>query len=77
MNSLPDASSSRAAHVEPRGQQRDVVLRALDRGIRLHLDDLLLCLGELRFRLLERVLLIGRIELDHRFAGLHRRARSA
>ena len=66
-----------APHVEPRGQQRHVVLRALDRGVRLHLDDLLLRLGELRLRLLERVLLIGRIELDDRFAGLDRRARSA
>ena len=55
-----------AADVEPRGQQRDFVLRRLHRGVRLHLDDLLLGLGQLRLRLLERVLLIGRIELDHR-----------
>ena len=56
------------AHVEPRGQQRHLVLRALDGGVRLHLDDFLLRLGQLRLRLLERVLLIGRIELDDRLA---------
>ena len=43
-----------AADVEPRRQQRDVVLRLLHRGVRLHLDDFLLGLGELGLRLLER-----------------------
>ena len=74
MNSLPIASSSRAAHVEPRGQQRHVVLRRLHGRVGLHLDDFLLGLGKLRLRLLERELLIGRIELHHHVVFLDRHA---
>ena len=74
MNSLADASSS------PRRTSNRAVSSAtsscarLDGGVRLHLDDLLLGLGQLRLRLLERELLVGRIELDDRLAGLDRRA---
>ena len=63
-----------AAHVEPRREQRDVVLGLLHRRVGLHLDDFLLGLGQLRFRLLERELLIGRIELDDDVALLDRDA---
>ena len=62
-----------AADVEARGQQLDLVLRGLDRGVRLALDDFLLGLLELGLRLLERVDLLGRIELDQDVAGLDRR----
>ena len=72
MNSLAVRVELAAADVEPRGQHRHLVLRALHGGVRLHLDDFLLRLGELRLRLLERVLLIGRIELDDDIAGLDR-----
>ena len=61
------------ADVKPRRQQRHVVLRALDGRVRLHLDDLLLGLGKLRFGLLERILLVRRIELHDSFLGLDRR----
>ena len=50
-------------HVEAGGQQGDVVLRLPHRGVRLHLDDLLLGLLQLRPALLERVRLLARIEL--------------
>ena len=63
-----------AAHVEPRREQRDVVLRRLHGGVGLHLDDFLLGLGHLRLRLLERELLIGRIELHHHVVRLDRHA---
>ena len=66
MNSLPITSSSAAAHVELRREQRDVVLRLLHGGVGRHLRDFLLGLGNFRLRLLERELLIGRIELHHR-----------
>ena len=65
MNSLPRRVELAAPHVEPRRQQRHLVLRRLHGGVGLHLHDLLLGLGELGLRLLERVLLIGRIELHH------------
>ena len=61
-----------APDVEPRRQHRHVVLRGLHGGVGLHLHDFLLRLGQLRLRLLERVLLIGRIELDDDIAGLDR-----
>ena len=72
MNSLAVRIELAAPDIEPRGQQRHVVLRRLHGGVGLHLHDFLLRLGKLRLRLLERVLLIGRIELDDRLAGLDR-----
>ncbi len=70
-NSLPDDVELGAADVEARGQQRHFVLRRLRRGVRLHLDDFLLRLGDLGLRLVDRELLIGRIELDDDVARLH------
>ena len=42
--------------------------------VRLHLDDFLLRLGQLGLRLVERELLIRRIELDDDVVGLDRHA---
>ena len=63
-----------AAHVELRREQRDVVLRLLHGGVGRHLRDFLLGLGNFRLRLLERELLIGRIELHHHVVFLDRHA---
>jgi hypothetical protein len=65
----------RAPDVEPRGHQIDPRLRGLHGGIGLEPDDFLLGLGELRQRLLERVLLVDRIELEDDVAGLDALAR--
>jgi hypothetical protein len=65
-----------APHVEPRAEQRHLVLRLLHGGIRPHLDDLLVGLGQLRPGLLEGVLLVGRIELHHRLTRRSRTCRS-
>ena len=59
-----------ASHVKSRGQQRHFVLRGLDGGVGLDLDDVLLGLVEFRLGLFEGVLLIRRIELDDRRARL-------
>ncbi len=74
MSSFADASSSARRTSNRAVSSADLVLRGLGRGVRLHLRDLLLRLGQLRLRLLERELLIRRIELDDDLAGLHRHA---
>ena len=53
----------RAPHVVPGRQQVDLILRRLHGAVRFGLDDLLVGLGEVRFRLFEHVLLIRRVEL--------------
>ena len=65
MNSLPACRARRGARRIARSAAH-FVLRGLHRGVGLDLDDFLLGLVELGLRLLERVLLIGRIELDDR-----------
>ena len=66
-----------AAHVVARGQQRHLILGGLNGAVGLHLHDLLLGLRELRLRLLERELLVGRIDLEDDVARLDRQCRSA
>ena len=53
-----------AAHVVARGQQRHLVLGGLNGAVGLHLHDLLLGLRQFRFRLPERELLVGGIDLE-------------
>ena len=53
-----------ASRVRLRVEQRDLVLRRCRFGVGAALDDLLLRLEHFRLRLFERVLLIGRIELE-------------
>ena len=62
------------ADVEPRREQRHLVLRALHDGVGAHLRDFLLRLRELRLRRLEPLFLLALIELDDDIALLHGRS---
>ncbi len=64
-----------APHVEARLQQRDFVFGRLHRGFGLGLGNLLIGELQVELGLLERELLLGRIELDDHVAGFDRGAR--
>ena len=64
-----------APRVRLRVEQRDFVLRRLRLGVGAALDDLLLGLEHLRLGLFERMLLIGRIELEDHVAFVDAAAR--
>ena len=59
-----------APHIEPRRQQRHLVLRLLHHDIGAQLGNLLLRLLELRARLREPFGLLAQIELDHHISRL-------
>ena len=63
-----------ATDVVARREQGDGIFRRLDGAVGLRLGHLLLRFVHLGLGLLEREHLVGRIDLEHHFAGLHRRA---